>query len=59
MEAGLKEAESQGRSDLQAAQEEDQEEGQEAAQEAAHVQEIVQTAESAQTVLVQTESEMG
>ena len=55
MEAAPKEAEGQGRSGLQAAQEEDQEEGQEEGQEAAQEHET----ESAQTVPVQRESEMG
>ena len=63
MEADPKEAEGQGRSDLQAAQEEDQEEdqeeGQEEGQEAAQEQEPVHKTESAQTVPVQRESEMG
>ena len=59
MEADPKEAEGRGRHDPQAAEEEDQGEGQEAAQEAAHEQEMVQTAESAQMVLVQAELEMG
>jgi hypothetical protein len=57
VEADLKEAEGRGRPDPQAAEEEDQGEGQDAAQEAA--QELVQTGESAQIVLVQAESEMG
>ena len=59
MEADPKEAEGRVRRDPQSTEEEDQGEGQEAVQEAAHEQEIVQTAESAQMVLVQAESEMG
>ena len=59
MEADPKEAEGQGRCDLQAAQEEDQEEGQEEGQKAAQKQETVHKTGSAQTVPAQRESEMG